>query len=173
VNEFRDVGRLLVPTLRQRTISQEGAALSDNSPLSPYEAAFREEISNTDYDRADPTPLAIFADWLDDQGRNGCGHRLLVECIRAGAFRTAWRVMATWEAGISPLQLAACLTDLDGVLAADGREVRFICGPAAAQVVKEHPHVDKAAGYPALSAARLPDRYRTEEIERVLREGGV
>jgi hypothetical protein len=57
--------------------------------------------------------------------------------------------MAAWQAGISPLELAACLADLDGVLVADGLEVRFVCGPAAAQVVREHPQVSDSPRVPA------------------------
>jgi uncharacterized protein (TIGR02996 family) len=135
------------------------------------ETALRQEIAKTDYDRPDPTALAIYADWLDENGKNGRGHRRLVECIRAGALLSAWRVMATWEAGISPQRLAACLADLDGVLAADGGVVKFICGLAAAKAVKDHPQVDKADDYPALSAARLPAHFRTEGSGRILSEG--
>jgi hypothetical protein len=145
--------------------------VTDSTTSARYEAVFREEIDSAGYDHADTTLMGIYADWLDDHGKNGFGYRLLVECSRAGALLSAWRVMARWEAGVSPLQLATCLADLDGVLAADGGEVRFICGPVAGQVVKDHPQVDKADNYPALSAALLPARYRTEEIERILEEG--
>lgn len=143
-------------------------AYSDNTPTG---AVFLQEIARMDIDHINTTTVLIYADYLEDNGENGEGYRRFVDCVQVGAICYAWRCEPPWQIGLSPLSLAVRVASAGELMVADGGEVRFVCGPGAAEVVRKHPDVEKADPYPALSAAWLPPSYCTEESHQILSGG--
>jgi hypothetical protein len=82
-----------------------------------------------------------------------------------------YRLVPPVFSGISPLELPYQLAQKPGVSVADGEAVNFGCGRRALEVLKADEAVEKYDDYPALSAAFLPERYRTPRAARVLARG--
>lgn len=135
------------------------------------ELAFLASLEQQECETMDATECAVYADCREENGESGQGYRRLAECKTAGAFVTAYRVVADELLGVSPVELARSFAGKPWVGVAEGDGAAFVCGRKALEAIKEHPRVKNYDDFPALYAGRLPAHYREPEVLEALRRG--